>query len=329
MSDIYLTKVERKTIFTQGLIYVLFTFVISDLTVTGPYIFCIIPWLFLLGIMGVNKFYHPVMTVVISTITTFIASLFKYNGLNIHVLTSVLVAFTMTSAGLIVGLAIKDFVLEHRLVKQLSVHKKILNILVIVLLTIGSITLYAARYGNVFGFIKSRIELNNYITDSLKEEQYNIDNLEFVTGTFARYIYVVNIEDIEYKINIGKANSILNVQEVQKSLNISLENKFLESINSDNMYKVNVAYEYRTGSVMPVDVIATISLDNLDTDNLEMLTKATKDLKQICTFEDENNVSVGKVILSINGGIEVIEKDNFKDITEQYLLNSIMVETLD
>ena len=39
MSEIYLTKIERKTIFTRALIFVLVMCIISDLTVTGPFWF--------------------------------------------------------------------------------------------------------------------------------------------------------------------------------------------------------------------------------------------------------------------------------------------------
>mgnify|MGYP003294891960 CR=1 FL=1 len=36
MSEVYLTKIERKTIFTKSLIFVLIMFIISDLTHTTP-----------------------------------------------------------------------------------------------------------------------------------------------------------------------------------------------------------------------------------------------------------------------------------------------------
>ena len=55
MSQIYLTKIERKTIFTKSLIFVLIMFIISDLTVTGPFYFNFIPWLYVLGLLGSVK----------------------------------------------------------------------------------------------------------------------------------------------------------------------------------------------------------------------------------------------------------------------------------
>ena len=55
MSEIYLTKIERKTIFTKALIFVLVTCVISNLTVTGPFYFNFIPWMYIIGVLGSVK----------------------------------------------------------------------------------------------------------------------------------------------------------------------------------------------------------------------------------------------------------------------------------
>lgn len=328
MSDIYLTKVERKTIFTQGLIYVLFTFVISDLTVTGPHVFSIIPWLFFLGILGVNKFYHPIMTVVISTVTTFIASLFKYDGLNMQVLTSVLVALAMTTSGLIVGLCIKEFVLEHRLVKQLSVHKKILNITVMVLLTLGSIVLYAAQYGNVIGYVKSRIKLNEYVKNECNVEDYILEEQQFLAGSFDRYVYLVKVKDEVLKLKVSSGVELINVEELRKQAEFKLNNDFNNTIKN-NVISAKLSYEYVTSGVRPSSIVATLRIDNFDAENTELLTKTVNEIKYVCDYEGENGTSVTKIILSINGGVQIINEQDFDKISEEYIKNSISIETFD
>lgn len=328
MSDMYLTKVERKTIFTQGLIYVLFTFIISDLTVTGPHIFSIIPWLFFLGIMGVNKFYHPIMTVVLSTATTFIASLFKYDGLNMQALTSTIVALAMTTSGLIVGLCIKDFVLEHRLVKQLSVHKKILNISAMVLLTVGSIVLYAARYGNVIGYVQSRLKLDEYVTTNCKVEDYLVEEQQFLSGSFGRYVYIVKVEENTLKLKVGSNVELINFEELKEKAELKLNEEFKKAF-PNNVFNVKLNYEYTTLGINPSNIIVTSSIEDFDVENTELLAKVVNDLKNICDYKDELKTNVTKVILSINGGVQVINKHDFDKISEEYIKNSVSVETFD
>jgi len=328
MSDIYLTKVERKTIFTQGLIYVLFTFVISDLTVTGPHVFSIIPWLFFLGILGVNKFYHPIMTVVISTFTTFIASLFKYDGLNMQVATSVLVALAMTTSGLIVGLCIKDFVLEHRLVKQLSVHKKILNISVMVILTVGSVVLYAAKYGNAVGYVKSRIKLDEYIQTECVVEDFVIEEQKFLPGSFERYVYLVKVKDNTLKLKVGSSVELMNFEELKEKAEIEL-NKDIKDTIQNEILSVTMSYEYTERGIKPSSIVATLSIDNFYVENIELLTKVVEEIASICNYKDKTGTKVTKIILSINGGVQIITEQDFEKISEEYIKNSISIETFD
>lgn len=328
MSEIYLTKVERKTIFTQGLIYVLFTFIISDLTVTGPHAFSIIPWLFFLGILGVSKFYHPIMTVILSTITTFIASLFKYNGLNMQVLTSVLVCLAMTMSGLIVGLCIKDFILEHRLVKQIPVHKKILNITVMILLTVGSIVLYAVKYGNVIGYVMNRVKLDKYITAEFDTEEYILEEQQFLSGTFSRYVYIVNIQDNTFKLKVGSDVEILNYDEIKSNFEDRLNSKLKEEIK-DNIFNVKLSYKYNNYNAKPVSIIAVLSLDNFEVENVDKLNAVINEIKYICDYKDEFNNTVSTVILSINGGVQTIQSNNFNNISEEYIKNCLNIEQFD
>jgi len=328
MSDIYLTKVERKTIFTQGLIYVLFTFVISDLTVTGPHLFSIIPWLFILGIMGVNKFYHPIMTVLLATFTTFIASLFKYDGLNIQVLTSSLVTFAMTTSGLIVGLCIREFVLEHRLVKQLAVHKKILNVIVMALLTVGSVVLYAAKYGNVIGYISSRVKLDEYITTKCELEDYTIENQQFIEGSFDRYVYVLTLGEHTLKLKVATKVELMNFEEIKEKAELKLNNDFNSTMQNE-LILANMNYEYNILEIKPSGIIATLSINNFDVENEKLVSRIITELKDICNFKDSLENSVIKVILSINGGIQVITEKDFDKISEEYIKKSVSVETFD
>jgi len=298
------------------------------LTVTGPHVFSIIPWLLFLGILGVNKFYHPIMTVVISTVTTFIASLFKYNGLNMQVLTSVLVALAMTTSGLIVGLCIKEFVLEHRLVKHLSVHKKILNITVMVLLTVGSIVLYAARYGNVIGYVKSRIKLNEYIKNECNVEDYILEEQQFLSGSFDRYVYLVKVEDEVLKLKVGSVVELINFDEFKKQAEIKLNNDFNNTIQN-NVISAKLSYEYVTYIVRPTSIVATLKIDNFDSENTELLTKVVDEITYICDYKNETGINVTKVILSINGGVQIIKENDFDKISEEYIKNSISIETFD
>ena len=139
MSEIYLTKIERKTIFTKSLIFVLIMFVISDLTVTGPFWFNFIPWLYILGTIGSLKKIDSVLMCIIGAFTVFIASLIMGGGLTLDAILSTVIALINLVFGIFTGKLLYEFVLEHRLVKYIKRSRKTIYI-------ISSILMFALSF---------------------------------------------------------------------------------------------------------------------------------------------------------------------------------------
>lgn len=324
MSDMYLTKVERKTIFTQGLIYVLFTFIVSDLTVVGPHLFIVFPWLFILGILGVNKFYHPVLTVVLSTITTFMASLFKYN-LGVETLTSTLMSASVVSCGIIVGLCIKEFVLDHRLVKHLSTQKKITNIVIIVVLTISTLIAYSCRYGNVISYIKSRACIKSYLNETGITE-YTVEKYQYITGSFNEYVYKLNLLNGTVTIKTKNDITITNFGEWKAYMNGTL-NKDI-NVSKEN-FKVNLNYEFSSVELIPDDIIATININKLDVSDELKIQDSVNDIQAVLNYKDKLGKSVIRCILVINNSVTTLSKDEFVNINSDYIKQIITVEELE
>lgn len=323
MSDMYLTKTERKTIFTQGLIYVLFTFIISDLTVVGPHIFVIFPWLYILGILGVNKFYHPVLTLAISCITTFMANLFKYN-LGVQALSSTLISTAVVAFGIITGLSIKEFVFEHRLVKYLSWKKKILNISCIVILTFLSLGIYAYQYGNVFSFIKSKSAVKSFV-----EEQgldYAIQKYQYMSGTFDEYVYKVNVFEEDITLQVKNRVSIANFASWQNFLSNRLNTNFT-SFNSSNNCVLN--YEFEKNSLKPTSITAVITVEELNKKNVSELEGTVKDIQNTLKYKDEFGLGVEECILVMGESMQTLNKSEFDLIDVNYLIQNSKVENLE
>ncbi len=323
MSDMYLTKVERKTIFTQGLIYVLFVFIISDLTVVGPHIFVIFPWLYILGIIGVNKFYHPVLTATLSCITTFMANLFKYN-LEIGALTSTLTSTAVVICGIITGVCIKDFVLEYRLVKYMSWKKKMLNIAIIVVLTIVTLVSYSYQYGNIVNYIKSKRSVEEFVKEFSTD--YNIEKYQYVSGTFGEYVYKVNILGEEVTLNVNDKVKIVNVSDWKTFLNNRINSKsdYLKSY-----IDCSLNYEFTDGVLKPNSIIATINLLTLEgKDNLE-IKNVVNNIQSVLAYTDEFELNIDKCVLIIKENVQTLHREEFNLINVEYLLNNLKVENLE
>ena len=149
MSQIYLTKIERKTIFTKSLIFVLIMFIISDLTVTGPFYFNFIPWMYILGIAGSVKKIDSVLMSVIGTFTVFVASLITQGSFAWSCMLTTAITLLMLVLGIITGKIIYEFILEHRLVKYIKPSKKTIYIISIVAMVIVAFVTVGTYKGNV------------------------------------------------------------------------------------------------------------------------------------------------------------------------------------
>lgn len=323
MSDMYLTKVERKTIFTQGLIYVLFTFIISDLTVVGPHVFVVFPWLYLLGILGVNKFYHPVLTVTLSCITTFMANLFRYN-LEIQTLTSTAISTLVVVCGIVTGLCIKDFVLEHRLVKYMSWKKKVLNIFLITAITLITLVAYAYQYGNIVSYINAKNEIKTFMKDF--EMDYTIQDYQYVPRTFNEYGYKLKVGEQEITLKVKNNVSILNFTEWASYLNYNLNSNISQTM--DNVIS-NLNYEFKDNELKPCYIIATITISDIEDKNSEYIKEVVSNIQDTLNYVDGFGIGVKKCVLVLGKSVQTLDESEFKNITVSYLLQSLNVENLE
>lgn len=328
MSDMYLTKVERRSIFTHGLIYVLFTFIISDLTVVGPHLLVLIPWIYILGILGVNKFYHPVLTLTLSCITTFMASLFKYS-LGAETLMSTVISTAIVGMGIVTGLCIKDFVLEHRLVKYLSIQKRILNISLIVILTGFSIVGYSYQYGNVIGYTKAKQKVENYVKTI--DTNYEILKYQYTLGTFDEYVYKVSVLGKEVTLNVKEDTvQVVNFNDWKSYLDNRLSVSMLQDAKIiQSGLKLEASYEFKTDTLSPEYIAVVIHIDEEEIASKVDAESVAWSAHQVLSFVDELGLEIGKCVLVTGENIQTIKKDDFYTITADYLMQIREIENLE
>ena len=194
MSQIYLTKIERKTIFTKSLIFVLIMFIISDLTITGPFYFNFIPWLFLLGVLGSIKRIDNLLMSIISTFTVFISSIITNHGFNLNVVTETICAIVFIAFGIITGKLIYEFILEHRLVKYIKPSVKTLYITLIILMTVISFAMVVIKNGNLFTYLNAKSNVTKYITETYHIEGFKIADATYNIKLPGKYAFKVRMK---------------------------------------------------------------------------------------------------------------------------------------
>ncbi len=328
MADIYLTKIERKTIFTRSLIYVLVLFLIADLTVTGPFYFNFIPWLFLFSCFISLREVDKILTGIIGTFTVFIASLIT-NGMTTETLLVTSNAVVQIILGMITSKGIYQFILEHRLVKYMRPRiKMLLTIILIVFFIISCVTL-SFMEGDFITYLKSKNNLEKYIEKTYGTE-YKLKNAIYNRKYIGKYAYIVEIDGVEVQLLPGISDTFKDINQEKRltKQNEELASKVksdIENIVKDVEYITlkNVAYryEYTKVGVKPNELILDITINTEE----KIYNEIAYSINELLKLEYE----VDKVVVTLNDTSLYISKENLELITPEYIEGGFNIEDLD
>lgn len=337
MSEVYLTKVERKTIFTQGLIYVLFMFVISDLMVVGPLWFKLFPWIYVLGLVSKSKFSKPVLALVIASFTTFISAILKTRGLTLEVFIVTLNSIFMVTAGVITGTYIFDLKLNHRLVKFIPKGKKVYMLLVSVFITVIVVAVNSYINGDVYSYFKNKKDIAEFVIKQYNEEKFEIKQVKYelvnfvpqysydieISGVDVHLIYGARgkIEDINMESRIEKSEEELNKLLQNETGDLVNNNKYVLSSNID--YKLNFSQFFLKPNKLQICIQTKFEEKEKEKIYGEIISciKEIDSLKCISIYEHEYVITCGEKVTNI-------KQKNIKDLTMKYLEDSFTIDEL-
>lgn len=336
MSEVYLTKVERKTIFTQGLIYVLLMFVIADSMVVGPLWFKLFPWIYFLGLIAKSKFSKPVLALVIASFTTFISAILKTGGLTLEVIILTLNSIFMVTAGVITGTYIFDLKLSHRLVKFIPKAKKLSMVIICVLITFGIFIVNSYINGNIINYVTSKKGIVNHIEEQYGLKEYEIQNVKYELVNFEpQYVYEIKIgtedviviynkykrfEDINYMSRLEKKNKEFN-ENIKDKLNILDKHKHIQKHN------VSFELEYLNKILVPEKLDIYIKKEDVKAINDEELNEIVNVVKEMINMEEINKYEYEYIII-YGDNVTNITKENIQKVDIQYLKDSFVVESI-
>jgi len=334
MSEIYLTKIERKTIFTRALIFVLVMFIISDLTVTGPFWFNFIPWMYIVGTIGSIKKIDSVLMSVISTFTVFVSSLIIHGTINIYCVSSTAVTLITIVLGIITGKFIYEFILEHRLVKYLKRSKKITYIIVGVVTFFASWVMVSLNSGDLVTYLKSRANLKNYVETTYGTQEYKITDSTFVSYVAGKYTHKIEVagQVVSFvpvtKTVFKDTNKDTRLLSLIYALEQETSSKVIEIRDKYSVIKdafIRFSLEYSSVSLIPDTTVLKIDYTIVEeTTNIEKL------YGQIASVikELENVKQYQKVVITINEQVLQITNENIFNITAEYIKGGFEVKEI-
>lgn len=336
MSEMYLTKVERKTIFTEAVIYVLLMFVISDFTVVGPFWFNFIPWLLLIGIIGSYKLINPIVTTLICAFTSFVSALIKTEGFNVNVVLITIVSTISVVLGVIIGKCIHQFILAHRLVKFLPMRERFLLVLIILISITVSVGSNAYVYGDAFSYGISLNNFNKYMDKTYLGISYKYTGAVYNRSVYGKYIHKVNSSEFDITF-LAKSKSIyvdMQIEERTQKLNEDLTNKYIDTLSADitnsckyiKVEDLSLRYDYSKVGILP-DYISLYITTQSDSD--EVYAEVIKAINLVNEEDLSSIASLGQVVLKVGDKVININREDLNNLSVEYIKEGINIEQLD
>ena len=334
MSEIYLTKIERKTIFTKSLIFVLIVFIISDLTVTGPFWFNFIPWMYLLGTFGSIKKIDGVLMIVIATFTVFVSSIIMQGEMNMACITNSVITLVTLVLGIITGKFICEFILEHRLVKYIRRSRKITYIVLIAIMLLASCIMVGINSGDIVTYFSSRANLIEYIDTTYGTEKYKITDANYVHYLPGKYTHKIEVgrQNVYFtpvtKTVFKDTNKDMRRLQFIYALEKETSSKIIEIRNKYSLMKdayITFSLEYGDVSLIPNVTVLKIDYKNVDeTTELDKLYEQT-----VSVIEELQNVKqIQKVIITLQDKVLQITNENVSNITAEYIKGGFEIEEI-
>lgn len=328
MSDIYLTKVEKKELFIRSLVYTVSIFVIAYFSVAGPFLFTLVPWTFLIGIYGRLRYKDAIVTLLVSIITVIYANITSY-GFNTYSVINIIISMIGALTGNIIGKMLFKLRRSYKLELFIKVNEKNTYKIVSIICTILIVLVYAYFNGDFVSYAVSRVNLHNSIVKELGENtDYKITGIKHVVGANFRYEYEVNAKGAHIKSVEDKGKVwYINASNVSQNMSNSLKSKILDSINQDKFsfkYNIDVDADSTINAIMPNEVYININIT-------ECIEEEYVNVAVLCReiYNCIQNENVAGVFLNVNNNSALFSKEDMEVLTLDEILAAFEVIKLD
>lgn len=325
MTDMFIPRKEKIIITIEAIGYVLLIILASYFTINGNIFIRMVPMIYLLGIFGITLFDKPIVTIILSCISTCIFSYFSENEINGNVFIYTAYSGLMITLGTFTGHILNILYENYKLRKFIKYYHKIIYFVLLVLCVLIPIFLNNIVNSNMISYLIAKEEIGKYINDNYAYSEYYIKDIKYNKGMYA---FVASIDGIDVKLNYTFSEKVLDInmknriEKLNKALNAEMN--ILLKENGLTELAVKCSYGYSKIATMP-DIIK-INVLNVKANKLDNV------LVFLETITEWNKYDIiDRIDIVVEGKDVSIAKKNLeeKNITKEYILNGMKQEILD
>lgn len=327
-------KLKKKYFgYLEGTIYILLTVFVIFTAIAGPIMIKLIPFIFVLGIVGRTIYDRPIITAIFGFIVSVCiiyilgAYSFAYN------LMYSLFCFICILMGEVAGMYLIRLIDKKRKKKT---FKK--NIVALLLLLIAGFCLNSYVNGNIFSYLNSMQTLKDYIALNYSDSSNTkIYGGKYVINQYSFYSFKVKNIDVSdektYEFAVFSDNKVIDGYENSRLASNSkiLKNKFLNKFDFSKYTSADINIDIKYSDLKNnITIIIAKKVNKINSDELNNFSNDVNNiLDEISTFDEFSKISKMNISLSDNNykTDADIYSTNFYD--KEYYIDSLDIEYLD
>jgi len=325
VTDMFIPKRERIMIALEAVFYVILVLLTSYFTVCGDLFIRMVPMIYFLGLFGVILFNKPVVSVILTCISTVVFGYIVEQGMNMAIILFSIYSCFMIICGEITGHILNIFHENYRLRKFIKYYTKITYIVVLLLVIVIPLVLNNIVNSNFITYINAKKAIDKYVAENYAYSSYRIEDIKYINSKYEFSSIIDGIKvTLNYSldgyvedVNLEKRKALLN-RVANAELNILLKEKELVSLD------VESTYDYSRLATIP-DII-NLNVCNVTSGTVNDAVLFIEYIKEWDKYELVSRINV--VVDNVN--VSITKKDlEEKNITEEYILNGMKYEMLD
>ena len=291
MSNMYLTKSERRKIYIESIAYIVSILLASYLVVCDNIFIRMIPMLYILGIIGRKVFNKPIITSILGFCTILIFGVMINSRFDMQVVLLAVYSLMMILAGETTGFIISALYQNFKLTKFIKHYTKIIYVVSLFFLIVIPIFLNNLVNSNIVAYAMDKSKVEAYIVEHYSNT-YDIKGVSYTPAiTGGMYEFIVEIDSFIVKLDYCKGKiTDVNLMEradayehtnssgiakvTEDSLDIEINRTV--KINSYTDIKIEGRYDYSEVKLLPDIIKINIELTDM---NIENVVKVINDLK--------------------------------------------------
>ena len=148
----FIPKKEKVIITIEAIIYVLLVVLASYFTINGNIFLRMVPMIYLLGIFGIILFDKPIVTVILSGISTFVFGYLTESEINSTIFAFTIYSTLMIILGSVTGQVLNTLYENYKLRKFIKYYHKIIYIFVLIACILVPLFLNNMVNGNMISY---------------------------------------------------------------------------------------------------------------------------------------------------------------------------------